>query len=115
MYTFEQISQGILSQDPTIMYLLRSDLAAMLMFTPEEFEVLNPVELNVETLEYSALIHKNYNLLLYLSKHYELECNLNGSLDRGIVTIYNPNADYNTMISQGYIPYQLRCQLTTYS
>lgn len=106
MYTVEQIQKGIEYQDPTILYLLKSDLAARLRFTPEKFEVLNPVKLNVGTLEYSAIIHRNYNLHLYLSKHYELECNLNGSLDRGVVTIYNPNADYDTMIENGYIPYQ---------
>lgn len=109
MYSYQQNMDNSTIQE----FLSDESNIASLQLTVEQFEVLNSLTLNVPALENAAFFQRNWNLILYLAKHHQLECNLclhDNPMkclgDRGIVTVYNPNADYDTMISNGYIPYK---------
>lgn len=81
---------------------------ARLNFTVEQYHLTDIIQFDVNKVELAALHEGNYNLLLYLKTRGTLECNLQDTVnnlgDRGIVTIYNPTADYSTMINKGFIP-----------
>lgn len=77
-------------------------------FTEEQYELLNGVTFDVELVEEKAFKLRDYELIKYLAKHHKLKCNLVkdvSKLENGIATIYKEGADYNQMISDGFIPY----------
>lgn len=72
----------------------------------EQFHLLDNIPLDIREIEFEALQLANIELLRYLKTRGQLGCNLQDKVGNveNIVTVYNPNANYFSMINQGFIP-----------